>query len=316
MFHCCRGMGARAPRGSWYTGSALCAFLAACGSGSLVATPSRSDQAFDPRQITVFVLNEDEYCGLDAHGVVACGDVAIPGWSIAGQDVVSLAAGGSLSCALSNGLEQRLLTCWDYEPLDRRRTDFGRVRVPASIRDIGVGPWGVCAHGAAGQRCMLLRPPDEMSFPGPTGDLAQLSVGVTHSCWIRRGSGIAECDGIPARREEQAHCSGRLTSGDRFSCCEVGTGISCWGDLRFDRDFEVPVPLTGLAAGDRHVCLLDAERQLQCFGWCPSGRCGLSQTRDWIDQPTIVRRGGAIVALAASGAHTCVVFATGDVECW
>jgi alpha-tubulin suppressor-like RCC1 family protein len=77
-----------------------------------------------------------------------------------------------------------------------------------------------------------------------------------------------------------------------------------------------------VSAGSSHTCVLLAEDTVRCWGSGSSGRLGYGNVSDVGDDETpgdvgnVPLGSAAVIDLAAGGAHTCVVLATGAVRCW
>jgi alpha-tubulin suppressor-like RCC1 family protein len=126
-----------------------------------------------------------------------------------------------------------------------------------------------------------------------------------------------------------------LATGDSHTCAvTAGGGVKCWGSNSSGQlgdgtltDRSAPVQVTGLpsgsgvtalAAGGAHTCALTPGGGVKCWGANGSGQLG-----DWTfiekSAPAEVSglpTGSGVLALAAGGAHTCVVTAGGGVVCW
>jgi len=74
-------------------------------------------------------------------------------------------------------------------------------------------------------------------------------------------------------------------------------------------------PPAGLAAGDRHACLLRTDGTVACWGDNDRGQLG-DGTSSPRSAPVAVAIPGTIVALVTGSAHSCALRSTGLVYCW
>jgi alpha-tubulin suppressor-like RCC1 family protein len=135
----------------------------------------------------------------------------------------------------------------------------------------------------------------------------------------------------------------QLDAGAYHSCATLAAArLRCWGfngdgQLGYGNrdtigDDEVPgaagpVDLgagrtaTAVAAGDFHTCALLDDRSVRCWGYAFDGQLGRGN-RDNIGDNEVpaavapVDLGGAAVAIAAGGRHTCAVLEDRSVRCW
>lgn len=72
-----------------------------------------------------------------------------------------------------------------------------------------------------------------------------------------------------------------------------------------------------IAAGRLHTCAISAAQDVYCWGSNASGQLGLpvAQTPR-TSRPVRVDIGGKATAVAAGGAHTCVIMLDGTIKCW
>jgi hypothetical protein len=132
-----------------------------------------------------------------------------------------------------------------------------------------------------------------------------------------------------------------VAAGDDHTCALLDTGaIRCWGladagQLGYGTttsvgddepasaggDVPVGVAAAAIAAGENHACALVGGGAMRCWGLGASGRLGYGSADDiGNDEPAFaagdVPVGGAAVAVAGGGAHTCALLDTGAVRCW
>jgi alpha-tubulin suppressor-like RCC1 family protein len=103
------------------------------------------------------------------------------------------------------------------------------------------------------------------------------------------------------------------------------------GDAGDAGDASAGLSATAIALGDRHACAITSSQAVYCWGLndayqlghasasdgdqiCPGASPG--QTLPCTGTPTLVAGIDSAVSIGASGAWTCVVTATGTVQCW
>jgi alpha-tubulin suppressor-like RCC1 family protein len=124
-----------------------------------------------------------------------------------------------------------------------------------------------------------------------------------------------------------------VVGGAEHTCAKLADGnLWCWGgndDGQFGdnttlsstapRRSLVPQWISSggrLAVGDRHVCVLAADRgRVWCWGWNDNGQLG---DGTWTDRlgPTVVPNLNDVVQIGAGARTTCALVGTGDVLCW
>ncbi len=174
-------------------------------------------------------------------------------------------------------LENHQLACWGAN--DRGQLGIGDTAdrmKPASVTPGGHRPISVSARGDA--TCALLDD-GEIKCWG-ANDRGQLGLG---DAMDRLVPGAAVDLGT-------GHSSAALSLGGAFTCALLGTQqAKCWGD---NRSNQLGAPLRGPAYGDDP-----------------------NETGDFL--AAAVQGGGRSVrAIAAGGAHACVLLDTADVRCW
>ncbi|MFN8489082.1 MAG: cohesin domain-containing protein [Caldilineaceae bacterium] len=80
----------------------------------------------------------------------------------------------------------------------------------------------------------------------------------------------------------------------------------------------VAVPPSGnrLAAGGSHTCGVTASGGVKCWGANESGQLGDGSTTQHTTPVAVTGLTSGVQALAAGGAHTCALTASGGVKCW
>ena len=122
-----------------------------------------------------------------------------------------------------------------------------------------------------------------------------------------------------------------VTAGEYHTCALSTSGqVWCWGQnwngqlgdgTQDDHPTPVAVgaltpPVQAIAAGAHYVCALNGVGTIQCWGSNANGQLGDGSTTQRLSPSPGVDLGGAAVAIAADGAHTCALLATGAVKCW
>jgi len=228
-------------------------------------------------------------------------------------NIVSLVAGGFHSCALTTGGDAK---CWGDN----------------YCGELGDGT--TTAHSA----------PVDVSGLG-TG-VTTLAAGGSHTCALTAGGGI-KCwgsnrygqlgDGTTTNRNLAVEVVGlgsdvaALATGQDHTCAlTTGGGVKCWGrnyggmlgdGTTIDRSTPVDVTglnsgITAIAVGGTHTCALTTARTVKCWGNNDAGQLGDGTTTNRSIPVDVNGLGSDIVAVAAGGAHTCALTASGAVKCW
>lgn len=118
--------------------------------------------------------------------------------------------------------------------------------------------------------------------------------------------------------ENAVQCWGR--NGSHQLAAELGALDSCGSmDASYSCSAAAQdVPVTGveqLVAGAAHVCALNGDGEVWCWGGNYAGQLGVGTT-DAAVMPVQLTGLGAVSQLAAGNEHTCVLLESGDVRCW
>jgi len=192
--------------------------------------------------------------------------------------------------------------------------------------------------------------------PGPSGSALAVSAGAVHACGLELsgqlrcwGKGGLVGDGTRALRPTAVDVPGlerdvlSVVSGESHSCALTRNGlVSCWGSGADQGqlgptsaddhdpvteslqprpiDFESNGNVSAIAAGVRHTCALQVLGDVWCWGdnaqWQVGfGADAIAATPNPL-QLSPGKRASGMRAVAAGEAHTCVVTASGDVNCW
>lgn len=108
-----------------------------------------------------------------------------------------------------------------------------------------------------------------------------------------------------------------------------GGSVRCWGDnamgqlgdgSRDERTRPVVVPgltsVVRVVAGERHTCAIRSNGELHCWGDNAGMQLGLPANEAFRSSPVHVASVAAVTEVALGGAHTCVLFSAGQVQCW
>lgn len=130
-----------------------------------------------------------------------------------------------------------------------------------------------------------------------------------------------------------------IEAGGEVTCALMRMGdLRCWGDNTHYQlglgqsgnvgDDETPAqvgnvdigfPLTDVAIGLTHTCVLQFDGAVRCWGRNQFGESGYGHTQLVTDPPAMlgdVDVGGTVVALTAGDNHTCALLDDGGVRCW
>lgn len=111
--------------------------------------------------------------------------------------------------------------------------------------------------------------------------------------------------------------SGLTLSGNGDRTCATAYGVVfCWqagGALM--PVIGVPDGAFEVGVGNRHVCTLDAQKNVSCWGENPWGQLG-NGTLEAARLPTQTVRFGGAKDVAAGGESTCAIDASGEAWCW
>ena len=125
----------------------------------------------------------------------------------------------------------------------------------------------------------------------------------------------------------------QIVAGGRFTCALLDSGtVQCWGDNGSDvmgantHSTVEPLPLTmtglpndvvSLVAGQAHVCALDADGAVLCWGSNTFGQIGIG-TGSFHSQTPVTpgNLDSGVVGLTAGHWHTCALLTDDSVKCW
>lgn len=282
-------------------------------------------------------LGRLEICSVGIDGVLWCNDrlETMSGDSPArrvGAGYERVVAAGNITCAITEPhhrqsrpsdpswnppevLSSRHLRCWLRIQHDRddARVRLVSLRIPAELDQIVMDNDKVCAFGDHPSACVVF----DTSTPLPHIPYAldRLTLGIHHACWSRARIEEVVCSGPLALGTAPRVCDSNIASGADYSCCESDGDLVCWGLERFSLRSELRHPVVMIAAGDRHFCYVDTERDVYCGGDCRDGQCGIPDINSWIAEPTRLDVGPTSEVLI-DGGETCLALESGERLCW
>lgn len=174
---------------------------------------------------------------------------------------------------------------------------------------------------------------------------ADVSAGDQYWCELRQGGKVA-CTGTGAlgqlgtggiSLEQYPHevvglpAATKIDAGRATACATTADGLYCWGDASYgqtgtgDLIFDpvttpqkVPnvAPPVDVSVGSVHVCAVQANGQVQCWGSTEDGRLGNDRSSAITESGPLVTGITDATAVAAGQRHTCALRASGEVLCW
>ena len=308
------------------TGVALLGGILALGltaSPGAAASASPGTTAHSTPVISAITIGFSHTCALTAAGRVLCwgrneyGALGNGSWAnssvpveVSGvSGVVAITAGAHHTCALTRA---GAVWCWGYNAyhqLGNGTTDNSPV--PLAIGGLGSRVTAISA--------------------GIQDTCALLATG-TVRCWGDNPHGQLG-DGTTTTRTTPVDVTGlpagvRAISTGGYHTCALTTGgdVWCWGGLLGSgtpKDTSVPVEVSGLpgsaaaiSAGMVDTCALMSGGDVECWGDNAYRELGPAASTSGRGPVVISGLPAAIRAVAAGGAHTCVVTAAGTVMCW
>lgn len=265
------------------------------------------------------------------HPACCIGDDELPSTIIPlplGEKSIEIAAGGTHTCALSEG---------------------GSVRC-----------WGSGAFGQLGLGSTNILGDDEA--PGPqtplNGSATHIYAGWLHSCatmdggglrcWGDGGLGLADgiCETLGDNELPVAKpfvkVGGNITTmslGDSLTCALMNGGaVKCWGYaglLGSENSLgagcemgDMPPPnvlglenVVELSTGHQHTCVRLSDDTVRCWGFGTGGKLGYGNQETIGDEvgempPDPLPLGGTPVMISAGDSHTCVIIEGERLKCW
>jgi len=233
-----------------------------------------------------------------------------------GGPMVTLAAGGSHTCAVTNS---SVLQCW------------------------GGNDWGQLGDGTTTHRLT----PTTVSAPWPEASgVAAVAASPMHTCAVTT-SGAVLCwgynhwgqlgDGTTTQRRTPVPVAGLgsgmsvVTAGFRHTCGVATAGtVWCWGENVYGKlgdgttiNRPTPVPVSGLGnggvavvAGSNYTCARGVDGGVRCWGINMVGELGDGTTIDRLTPVAVSGPLGGHVSVATGGHHSCALVNGGGLQCW
>ncbi len=213
--------------------------------------------------------------------------------------------------------------------------------------------WGLNAYGRLGDGTLVNRnAPSKVVFPEGVR-ITSLSKGIAaHTCGIDR-DGAPWCWGLNTNGQlgtfdlSRTEVAVRTRGLDRPVTAVVTTEHStcaltadarvwCWGDntnavlgRSTDRIVGVNLPgsvmpievpgleqVTNLYAGGNHLCAVQRDGTMFCWGDNKYGQLGLGNDEQTVGPRPVTGLTGRVVDVALGQSHTCVLLDSGTVTCW
>jgi alpha-tubulin suppressor-like RCC1 family protein len=155
-------------------------------------------------------------------------------------------------------------------------------------------------------------------------------------CWGENGSGELG-DGTTTNRSTPGDVIGlsseviAVSAGMYHTCVITSSGgVKCWGNNGFGElgdgtttNSSSPVDVIDLSSGviaistgGNHTCALTSGGAVKCWGYNYAGELGDGTTTNSSSPVDVKDLSSGIIAVAASGAHSCALTSTGAVKCW
>jgi alpha-tubulin suppressor-like RCC1 family protein len=145
------------------------------------------------------------------------------------------------------------------------------------------------------------------------------------------GNGTTTASAVPVDVTGSTSGVVALAGGSQHTCALTAAGtVKCWGSNSWSQlgssgaaQSLVPLEVAGLpsgvvalAAGAAHTCALTPSGDVLCWGWNAWGQLGNGSTTGSAVPTAVTGLSGQAISLAAGGAFTCAVLASGGVDCW
>lgn len=242
-----------------------------------------------------------------------------------------IAAGAAHTCAVSQSSAVR---CWGSGQDGRlgygNVNDIGDTETPAAAGNVPMNGTFVAIDAGTSHTCALRNDGAVPCWGSGVG--GKLGYASGDNVGDNETPGMVVSVGAPVTQ---------IALGGDHTCALTNSGsVRCWGLNQFGQlgygntanigDNEAPITagdvdvggaVVQLAAGGQHTCALLNNGAVRCWGLNDRGQLGYGHTNNVGDNevPTIagdLALGGVAVAITAGAAHTCALFATGQVMCW
>ena len=313
---------------------------------SVTMTSNTADKISAGFEHTCAILDDDKvYCwGEGGSGQLGRGSTTDSNTPVAvtldsARTATDIRVGSGHSCAL---LDDKSVVCWGENTSGQLgdRSTSNRT-TPVSV-PLGSGRTATAIHAKGFQTCAIL---DDGSL----------------LCWGRNHRGQLG-DGTTAHRNTPV----AVDLGEGRTATAVGGGVNhtcailddesvvCWGDnyfgqagvstshrgdqagemgeklkfVKFEQEKEKPLPQITLAMGDGHMCAIDEDGALACWGLNNNSQLGVTGNQACIGPDNVNRncivtpkrvdlgQGISVVALSALYYQTCAILDDDSLKCW
>lgn len=149
--------------------------------------------------------------------------------------------------------------------------------------------------------------------------------------WGQLGNGTKVSSSRPVPVTGLASGVRTVSAGHSYACALTESGVVwCWGSNRSgqlgdgtNNDSSVPVQVQGLnanivaiSAGDYHVCALNADGAVQCWGEGRAGQLGNGRSHRSSTPVTPSGLNSGVTAISSGGFHTCAILSSASLKCW
>jgi alpha-tubulin suppressor-like RCC1 family protein len=122
-----------------------------------------------------------------------------------------------------------------------------------------------------------------------------------------------------------------IAAGYSYTCAlTISSEVKCWGNNDYGQLGDrttitqmMPMGVVGLSSnvmaittGGAHTCALTASGGVKCWGFNKFGQLGNGTTINQFTPVDVIGLTTGVIAIVASGAHTCALTAGGGVKCW
>ncbi|HEX3759946.1 MAG TPA: hypothetical protein VHW23_14625 [Kofleriaceae bacterium] len=259
-----------------------------------------------------------------------------------------LSAAGGITCSgyngrgqLGNGHRTAQGTPQKVPGIQNAATvSAGGLSTCATLRDGTVMCWGGNDQGDLGDGTAISR--SRAAPVAGLGSVQQVATGFSHACVVNQGT--VECwgannngqlgDATNYTRGYPLTVPGltgvtQVDAGAATTCALAGGAVSCWGQgnagqlgnaALFDMNAPVSVMMlkpnvSSIAVGDGHVCAVQADKTVSCWGGGGGGQLGDGGFSN-SSLPTVAAGLSNIEQVTAAGGFTCARNGDGGVWCW
>ena len=238
----------------------------------------------------------------------------LPCESRADVTATSMALGGEHSCALS---ADGAVTCWGYNASGELGDGTNLPKwVPVPV--VGLSSGVAAIDAGSSHTCAL-------------------TVGGGVKCWGSNqfygalGNGTFDDSNTPVDVVGLGSGVTAIDAGSASNCALMaGGGVKCWGansagglgdGTTIKRSSPVDVlglggPVTAIAMGWSHTCVLTPAGGVKCWGGNSSGQLGNNTTTNSLTPVDVVGLASGVAAIAAAEESTCALTTTGALKCW